>query len=420
VTVSSHKPLCVLATGRSGSSLLTRVLDLLGVDLGPTDEMLAANDYNPRGFWENTRISDLNDEILAQRGGRWLAPPPPQPGWEDDPAFDALRGRVAELIAETFTSGGRWAFKDPRAVLTLPLWRQVTGEMDYIICARPASEVVVSLLRNMPGEDGWPYVQWWLDLNALALTQTVGCRRHVVLYESWFSDPRRVARDLAAFVHGDPDAVPEETYAEVMRFFEPKLRRVRDDDEPVYGAAPEVRAMYTLLELVASQEPGASPESQAHIAVLAQALADGHRRRAAAQTAQWAAEARAADAADELVAAKASGDQAEEERQRVAADLEGRVAELSAREDDLSGQVARLHASVVWAQEYIADLERWRDDLVVERDALLTDAGRAAADRDAARRELAAATARLRGLERSASWRATKPLRALRHRPGRR
>jgi hypothetical protein len=55
---------------RSGTSLTARVLDLLGIALGPRDTMLAADpDDNARGYWEQSAVMALNDDVLAQVGG---------------------------------------------------------------------------------------------------------------------------------------------------------------------------------------------------------------------------------------------------------------------------------------------------------------------------------------------------------------
>ena len=91
------RPLCVLSSGRSGTSLAARVLNLMGVDLGPESAMLEAGDMNARGYWENRQIMALNDAILERLGGTLFRPPPLPSGWQRDPQFDELRTRVDEV-----------------------------------------------------------------------------------------------------------------------------------------------------------------------------------------------------------------------------------------------------------------------------------------------------------------------------------
>ena len=52
----------VLGSPRSGTSALTRLLPVFGIDLG--DEMVPPNANNPRGFWEDTAIQHINTKLL--------------------------------------------------------------------------------------------------------------------------------------------------------------------------------------------------------------------------------------------------------------------------------------------------------------------------------------------------------------------
>ncbi|HUS48990.1 MAG TPA: hypothetical protein VMZ91_02395, partial [Candidatus Paceibacterota bacterium] len=67
----------VIITGmhRSGTSYLSRALNLCGVNLGPKsdfyDTELNPKFGNPRGHWENNKIVDLNEKILKINGGTW-------------------------------------------------------------------------------------------------------------------------------------------------------------------------------------------------------------------------------------------------------------------------------------------------------------------------------------------------------------
>ena len=68
----------VLGMHRSGTSALTRVLNLLGLDAG-RDVLMGASESNPTGHWEVERLTSFNDRLLDELGGRWNAPPPDRP-----------------------------------------------------------------------------------------------------------------------------------------------------------------------------------------------------------------------------------------------------------------------------------------------------------------------------------------------------
>ena len=61
--------LLVMGVGRSGTSALTRVLNLLGAALPP--KTLAANYGSERGYWEPLSIYSLSEEILSVHGSDW-------------------------------------------------------------------------------------------------------------------------------------------------------------------------------------------------------------------------------------------------------------------------------------------------------------------------------------------------------------
>src|SRR5882724_3970316 len=96
------RAVCVLGMSRSGTSLTARILNLMGVDLGPSEDLLEPNPDNPTGFWEQRPIVLLNEEIFVALGGWWFDPPPLEPGWERSPGLDGLRQRARALLLRQF------------------------------------------------------------------------------------------------------------------------------------------------------------------------------------------------------------------------------------------------------------------------------------------------------------------------------
>jgi len=122
--VTTGQVVCVLGMHRSGTSLTTRVLNLLGVYLGSDDSMLASDRLNAKGYWEHESILEINDELLARFDGSWHAPPVFPPNWERAPEIADLRRQARVLLEEEFQEAELWGWKDPRTCLTLPFWRQ--------------------------------------------------------------------------------------------------------------------------------------------------------------------------------------------------------------------------------------------------------------------------------------------------------
>lgn len=217
---------CVLGMHRSGTSLVMRAANALGVALGPEEHLMPPVEDNPTGFWEHELLTELNDEILAAFGGSWHDPPPLPPGWEDDPRIEELRLRARRVVAEDFADLPRWGWKDPRACLTLPFWQRVMPPMGYVICLRNPLDVARSLERR----NGFPIrkgIDLWLAYLGGALGQTVGQPRLLLFYEDFVEDWRRGLRGLAAFIGRPEQAEQPEVRSTVEAFVAADLRHHR-------------------------------------------------------------------------------------------------------------------------------------------------------------------------------------------------
>lgn len=247
--------MCVLGVGRSGTSLGARALNVLGVDLGPEDTMLPPSEVNPKGFWEQREVIELNGEILAALGGDWWCPPPRPPGWERADSMDVFRARIADLVERYFGRSSRWGFKDPRTTLTLPLWRSVVGEFDHVICLRNPLEVMASAEGALP--EGVSEIALWTHYTCEALRLTAGRRRVFVFYEEWLSDADGVGRRLGEFIHGPDWRVGGNATGNATAEWEPSLHRRRASDLELAerdDVALEARALHFLVRSLAEAE----------------------------------------------------------------------------------------------------------------------------------------------------------------------
>ncbi|HWY18212.1 MAG TPA: sulfotransferase [Solirubrobacteraceae bacterium] len=255
-TNSPGPPICVTGMGRCGTSLTTALIGLLGVDLGPTERMLPTNpDDNARGYWEQQEIYEINEEILRAFGGAWERPPDFPPGWERSPALTAVRDRARHSLIDLFGSGEeeRWAWKDPRASVTLPFWRDLIGGMDYVLCVRNPADVAASLAkRDIKGLEFDDSVALWLHYVRASLENTQGHRRLILCYEDYFIDTDRQIRRLAEFVCGPGTQLSDEIHDRVESFIEPELWHNRDSVEETNhtrAISPEAADLFARLSI---------------------------------------------------------------------------------------------------------------------------------------------------------------------------
>jgi hypothetical protein len=137
----------VLGMHRSGTSLVAGLVDHLGIDGGPRDSMIDADQFNDDGYWEQRPLVDWHDKILARLRG-WASAPPPPPTPQTAATIIAEFGPgSAKLIERLY--GVQWFMKDPRMCLLLWLWTETRGERDLaVVVIRDADGVARSLNRR--------------------------------------------------------------------------------------------------------------------------------------------------------------------------------------------------------------------------------------------------------------------------------
>ena len=177
--------------------MLTRLLHVCGLYLGPKDELMPAQADNPDGFWEHLGFVALNDELLNELGGAWDLPPKSDETFEHA-RLDPLRMK-ARLLIERFNSAGLWGWKDPRNSLTLPFWRDLLPGMKTLIMVRNPLEVA----HSMKERNGTSYsfgVRLWEIYNRRVMETAREHDRLVTHYDSFFEDPETELQRITNFI----------------------------------------------------------------------------------------------------------------------------------------------------------------------------------------------------------------------------
>jgi len=255
-------PICILGMHRSGTSLVTRILNLMGAYLGPDQSLISPKPDNPRGFWEQKSIMDLNNDLLKELGGSWDKPPAFNDGWESSPELEGLQSRAREIIERDFSSSSNWAWKDPRSCLTLPFWQRLLPRMRYVFCLRNPVDVALSL-QNRDGIAINHGAQLWLTYVRSSLANTAGLPRLFVFYEDLMTDWQQEAARLSRFLQlPDPIKSPN-TAREVSDFIEAGLQHHRSSVGEALIASEvslPAKALYLALRLWNTlEEPGNDP-----------------------------------------------------------------------------------------------------------------------------------------------------------------
>lgn len=284
-------PVLVLGMHRSGTSVVTRLLNLAGLPLPPDPELARGGPANPRGFWEIPRLTEVNEAVLRALDGEWSAPPPLPSGWQRDPRLDPVRRRARRAYRSALPPGPA-LWKDPRLCLTMPFWRDLAGEPDaVVIVTRNPTDVIRSLEARNGLSPSVSLALWEVYLRA-ALSNLHGAPAAVAPYEEVMADPPAWVDEARAWLVGSGVACDTPAAAaEIGSFVDEGLRHGRSGSGlgAIAEASDAQREVEALLGSLAGFHSALDPPTLPALTTWAQPVleerrtARGVRRRRAAR-----------------------------------------------------------------------------------------------------------------------------------------
>ena len=380
----------VLGMGRSGTSSVTRMLVRAGFFAGSEPDLMPAAEANPVGHWENMNVWRANEEVLGKLGGSWFDPPPVAAQMAArDWAVPLLQAEVQRIIEQS--QGAPIVIKDPRIGGMMPLWSPVlAGRLHPMLVVRDPVEIALSLLSR----DGTPIpfglAAWELHMTAL-FDHLQDSLVTVAPYGRLVSDDALAPSIVeASAAHVDASLTEGLRPAEASAAFDPALCRNRaagnDHDERLTSRQLDLWAF------LSSLAPGD------------QSIDVPHSLRGPAVAAQMTVRAET-----ERVASN-------EERAQLAHELAAQREQSNALKSDLATQREHndeLDTTLLAERERRSTLGSLLTDEQQRSASLLTEL-QAERDRaNAAAESHARAEQWLASIQRSTSWRITRPLRAV-------
>jgi hypothetical protein len=247
---SATQPIFLLGMHRSGTAMIARLLDELGLFQGAELQ----EDH------ESTWFLDINDLLLERVNAAWDNPGPIRGFLENPTAFDltarCLEADFSSKLTRAFLGRRRamrfksllkydkpWAWKDPRTIFTLPLWLRLFPGAKLVYIVRNGIDVAKSLraretrelarrneefdskkpsgkrtklsragfkgsARCLAIDGGFSLWEEYLAEAELALALSTNARL-IVRYENFLADPAGGLSELAKFcgVESSSDAV---------------------------------------------------------------------------------------------------------------------------------------------------------------------------------------------------------------------
>ncbi len=258
---SRQRAVLVLGAGRSGTSIITRAIQAIGVDLG--DDFKPPSRKNPTGFFEDAALLKLSKRLRRTLGLR-----PDSLRLLDDSVWTSsavmpFYEEFATTIKDRFGHAPVWGFKYARTMRLLPFWLRLFEKMDisasYVMPVRNP----LSVARSRAKLDAHRGQQEHSDLEWLAnvvpyFTRIRGARLVVVDYDTLMEDPVEQLERMAGQLELPlTDRTQQDIHAFANTFLTRALQHTRfsiDDLKMAENINVLVRDAYCWLDRLASDD----------------------------------------------------------------------------------------------------------------------------------------------------------------------
>jgi glycosyltransferase involved in cell wall biosynthesis len=242
----------VLGMHRSGTSVVARLLNMMGAYFAPDDVVMQPSDANPKGYWEREDIRVLNDDILKSLNVSW------------DNLYDFDASMLTEDIQKEFLpriqqivlnldAHRPWMIKDPRMCLLLPVWRSLLEVPVCVFVYRNPIQIAQSLktredmMSVIIGASLHPIraadysetaikfpitlgMALWEKYTLDALTNSEGLPRIFISFHELMSQPVETIKNLYNHLTAcDVQGLRLPSEKEILAYIEPKLFREKGD-----------------------------------------------------------------------------------------------------------------------------------------------------------------------------------------------
>ena len=217
---------CILVLGmhRSGTSALSGALSKLNIDIGK--DIMAAARENVKGFFENVKVKQLNDEFLKELNTNWHTPFVNFDQFEPISEHSEFIPKIIDVINEEYQDQKNILIKDPRISILFPYWKlaleQLNIEIEVVFSIRDFNAIAQSLHKRNAFSYGKSILLTMYYLLA-AEKNTRGIKRLFVSYEHLLKSPIKVLNGIVDHLNIEEIKMTKEVSSSIIKFLDKKL-----------------------------------------------------------------------------------------------------------------------------------------------------------------------------------------------------
>ncbi len=218
----------VLGMHRSGTSMVARLLNMMGAYFATEEIAMPPTAANPKGYWEREDIRQLNDRIFSLLGMSWDN----IIDFKSDLLTAAIQQQLEEPASKiifSLESHRPWMAKDPRFCLLFSLWQPLLEVPIGVYVYRNPIQVAQSLKKR----EGFPLtlgIALWEKYNLCGLANGVNLPKILISHAELIRDPvgtvKKFYQDL---LDCDVRGLRLPADKEIQAFIDAKLFREQDN-----------------------------------------------------------------------------------------------------------------------------------------------------------------------------------------------
>jgi predicted O-methyltransferase YrrM len=218
-----QKTVIVLGNGRSGTSMVAGILQILGVAM---DARKRPNPFNPKGDFESIDAHKINCKIYNLAAGKNLGD---EPHWNPPPyekilaQKDKVKEDIQRFVLEKSKNRRIWGWKNPKTTLTIELFLPYLSNPHFVIVTRNPIKVAQSTARMTKGQadfyKAFRLLNFYNNEMLNFLERHPDLPRLFLAFEDIIEDPIKEAKKLADFLGLE---LTKEKKVKIKKFVIPK------------------------------------------------------------------------------------------------------------------------------------------------------------------------------------------------------